>query len=230
MATDIENNFSPALVVRCMRSVFRIRDLIDAHVALAKPILREVIDNLKQESIALGKSLPNFTVDSPDGLVDYTKSITEWIGHNLGILQREGLRHNYLHMGNISLAGEIVDLDSIEKVLQNSGGGVRFAKDITSDWQNIDEEYKIPLVLLKDVRDSVVSCKKFIKHIKKLGYSTPSKESLSDSFLKSWRRAMNKSEIYSPVGTSFESLNSAVENMVYKGIRDGVGIARLSDY
>lgn len=41
---------------------------------------------------------------------------------------------------------------------------------------------------------------------------------------------MNKSEIYSPVGTSFESLNSAVENMVYKGIRDGVGIARLSDY
>jgi len=230
VAQDLEENFSPVLAVRCMRSVFRIRDLADARPELAKSMLRETIDNLKQESRVLGQQVPDFDVDNPNGLTEYVKSIIEWIGHNLGILKREGLTHNYLHMGNISLAGEVVDLDSIQKVVRVSKLKMVFTPSISPDWRMMNAEDGIPLALEKDIRDAVVSCKNFIKIMKKLGYTVDDGQTLSQAFLRGWRREIRNSELYASLGASYEKLDATVESMVLKGIRDGEALKRLSAY
>lgn len=214
MAEDFETNFQPVIAIRCMRSVFRIRDLYDSPDVIAKLMLKEAIDNLKQESIVLNKDIPDYNIDLQDGLKEYIKTIIGWVSYNLGILQKEGLCHNYLHMGNISLAGEVVDLDSMYKGIKKVFGKAMFSKDVPEHLKQENKKYGIPYFFYKDIRDSLFSCKKLIERIKKLGYEIPTEQEVNDIFMDSWLKGISEINLYESIGVPFEKLKNGLEQMV----------------
>lgn len=110
-AADLRKEFYPVLAVRLMRSVLRMRDLHDSAPELREAQLLEASRVLNHEAETLGKP-ERYDVTTPEGRERYFVALSGMLGKNLGILHRENFIHAYLHMGNLTLAGEIVDLDS----------------------------------------------------------------------------------------------------------------------
>lgn len=116
MARDLRDNFQPVLLVRLMRSALRVRDLSE-EPEKAQDMMTEACQSLNNE--AKGLELPGgYTAETKAGIDHWLQRIGMEYGKNLGILQREGLVHMFLHMGNLTLAGEVVDLDSISEVVK----------------------------------------------------------------------------------------------------------------
>lgn len=111
---DFNEQFEPIIVIRLMRSVFRVRDFRDADSTQAQAMVAEACKNLTYESEALGEG-KKFEAETRKGQEEWLRFINYWYGKNLGIMQTKARVHGYLHMGNVTLAGEIVDLDSVER-------------------------------------------------------------------------------------------------------------------
>ena len=118
--------YKPTVAVRATRSIFRIRDVADsmknAEATHPLTMARESAKNLTIESKELsdpkkGEQGTVFEVETKEGFEKWCSFICYSLGKNMGILQREGYVHGYLHMGNVTLAGEIVDLDSVSKAV-----------------------------------------------------------------------------------------------------------------
>lgn len=116
MAKDIRDNFQPVLLIRLMRSVLRIRDLAEEPEKI-QSMLNEACRSLNNEARGL-EQLGGYEAETQAGKERLLQKMAYEIGKNLGILQREGYVHMFLHMGNLTLAGEIVDLDSVEHVVK----------------------------------------------------------------------------------------------------------------
>lgn len=117
MARDLRDNFQPVLMVRLMRSALRVRDLGE-EPEKTQYMIAEACQSLNNE--AKGLEQPGgYSAETKVGVDRWLQRISLEYGKNLGILQREGLAHMFLHMGNLTLAGEVVDLDSISEVLKN---------------------------------------------------------------------------------------------------------------
>ena len=168
---DMMRNFSPVIGIRLMKSVFRIRDLQDATPAQARIMLEEAVANLQTERRLLHQeeTVPEFTLSSVEGREAYLTQLAKWFGEGLGILMKTGQSHLFLHMGNLSLAGEIVDLDSVSKVLRTRQGKVSFG-DGANVYTAMHEEYHLPNCLIKDMRDIVFSLKKLVQALRAQGY------------------------------------------------------------
>jgi hypothetical protein len=82
---------------------------------------------------------------------------------------KTGQSHLFLHMGNLSLAGEVVDLDSVSKVLRTRSGKAYWA-DGANVYTTLNPEYQLPNCLVKDMRDIAISIKKLIQAMSSHGY------------------------------------------------------------
>ncbi len=169
---DLARDFSPVVGVRLMKSVFRIRDLQDATSEQARFMLEEAIANLQAEQRLLNKEAESNepSLESIEGREAYIKKLAKWFGEGLGILMRTGQSHLFLHMGNLSLAGEVVDLDSVGKVLRTRSGKAYWA-DGANVYRALNQEYRLPNCLVKDMRDIVISTKKLIHAMDSHGYN-----------------------------------------------------------
>ncbi|MCC7356908.1 hypothetical protein IT408_00140 [Candidatus Uhrbacteria bacterium] len=116
MARDVRDNFQPVLMVRLMRSVLRVRDLGEESEKIDQ-MIAEACQSLNNEARGLNQ-LGGYEAETKSGVDRWLLRVGMEYGKNLGILQREGLVHMFLHMGNVTLAGEVVDLDSISDVLK----------------------------------------------------------------------------------------------------------------
>lgn len=183
MASDMRENFEPILAVRAMRSVFRLRDLSDAETdEEAVAMMEESCTNLNHEAEQQNRPV-RFDSRTPEGREKWVRFIAYWTGKNVGIIHRLGMAHLFLHMGNLSLAGEVVDLDSVGPVIQRrrykkrpqdrlrhkdapfyheTPEGCAFISDEMGKHQSPDDQHRLPKCLAKDFRDSCFSFRQMV--------------------------------------------------------------------
>jgi hypothetical protein len=190
MARDIEEQFDPVIMIRVMRSIFRLRDLRDADTPTeVRLMVEEACDNLNVEMEARGEDV-RFDSSSKEGREKWLNYISACYARNIGLLHAQGLSHLFLHMGNLSLAGEVVDLDSITAYMKKKTFvGLPDEKDSwlkkfkndplfreTEDGCAIsamplmkepDVRFGLPKPMVKDMRDLCFSVRMIIKGLGK---------------------------------------------------------------
>lgn len=184
MAQDLMENFDPMIAIRAMRSVFRLRDLSDATSQdEVNAMLEEACANLNHEAAQQDRP-ERFDPKTREGRERWIKFIAFWTGKNVGIMQREGLAHIFLHMGNLTLAGEVVDLDSVSSVIQRrhyqarpkdrerhkkepfyheTSNGCVFIHEDMGKHRTSDDRFGLPRCIIKDFRDSCFSFRQMLR-------------------------------------------------------------------
>lgn len=173
-----EDGFNPVIEVRCMRSVLRLRDLKDASDSDKMELIKEAIKSLNIEMQYLGEEI-RFDAETLEGRKKWLEFVTFWIGKNTGIMHGTGLIHMFLHMGNLTLAGEVIDLDSVQPVLKKGKGSGSSYKDQpfynktedgyayidvgAGEHRKPDDRFGLPKCLVKDIRDACFSFRMLIK-------------------------------------------------------------------
>lgn len=221
-ARDITKNFQPVIGIRLMRSVFRVRDFRDAsNNHEAKLILDEAMDRLNQEALAIGEEPPGFCLEQPEKRELFIRFICYWYGKNLGILQGSGRSHQFLHMGNLTLAGEIVDLDSVAKVLRTRKDRVYLAEG-ANNFRATHPRFLIPNCLIKDIRDMVISIKKLLKKFKDIGYPIPDKRVACQAFIDGFTNGFGEQEPFTGIGISGARMKDIARTIVTEAIIDQI--------
>jgi hypothetical protein len=116
MMKDLRENFEPVVLVRLMRSIFRVRDLLESDPKQVLAMIEEACQALSYEAEALGKK-DHFDGTTPEGREAWAERVAFEVGKNVGIMHQAGMVHLFLHMGNLTLAGEVVDMDSVNPVV-----------------------------------------------------------------------------------------------------------------
>ncbi len=217
---DLRANYNPAVVVRLMRSIFRLRDWVDASADERLAMMREACGNVNAEQQALGGET-KFDADTEVGREQWVQFVGFWLGKNVGITHGQGLVHSYLHMGNLTLAGEMVDLDSVREVV--SVGGKKKAeqspigKPLPDDRQfafiDADEFGKfaapsgeagqqgLPKCLIKDFRDVCFSLKMFLQNSRDL-FSNFDRKKLGDAVVLGYTEGLGGHDSFATIGYS----------------------------
>lgn len=220
-----EEGFSPVIEVRCMRSVLRLRDLKDAPAEARMELIKEAVNSLNIEMQYLGIE-KRFTAETPEGLKEWMNFIAYWFGKNMGIMHSEGTVHNYLHMGNLTLAGEIVDLDSVYPVVKTGkGNGARFANEpcftrtedgyayLTSgtlEFIRLDDDFGLPISVLKDLRDVCYSLRAIRNKVPEIKSSISLKD-IKKQIAKGYRDGLGDEDPFKDIGITSHDLIKAVK-------------------
>lgn len=234
------DGYQPVSLVRLVRSVFRLRDFKDADAETRLAMMEEVERCLNVEAKELGRS-ERFDLHSREGREAWLKHISEWIGEGLGIMHSKGLVHIFLHMGNMTLAGEIVDLDSVQPVVKRGKGAGKLQSDqpffrTTSDGyayidpavgqhRKPDEKFGLPKCLVKDLRDASFSMRMVLKEVwSEMDGVTPElRRELAGYFFKGYESKFGGAEPFEDIGVSGEGLRRALrgilDEVVVKGKR-----------
>lgn len=221
-ARDVKKDFQPVIAIRLMRSVFRIRDLVDAESPdQARFMLEEAIDNLKKEAHTLGLDEPPFSLHEAKGREAFVEFLATWYGKNLGILMKNGQSHQFLHMGNLTLAGEVVDLDSVGKVIQLRQGKAYFS-DGANNFRTLHPRFGIPNCLVKDIRDTVISIKKLLRAMKANGYAATKTASITESFVQGYTDGLGEHEPYLSINVSNQQLKTIAGTIAQEALDQGV--------
>ena len=222
--------YNPAIEVRCMRSVLRIRDLKDAPQEFRQEMIKEAIKSLNIEMQYMGNEL-RFDAESPEGRKKWLEFITFWIGKNLGIMHSAGMNHSYLHMGNLTLAGEIIDLDSVNKIIKTGpGNGTEFEEQdyykknngsyaclnpALGDLADADERFDVPKVIAKDMRDICFSFRMMLKKIPELRQESDKRE-LAKKILEGYIEGLGDSDPFKAVDITKDKLIRVMEQIAEK--------------
>lgn len=245
MARDLMENFEPILAVRAMRSVFRLRDLSDAtSLTEANAMLEESCANLNHEA-AQQERPERFNPKTPEGRDRWLKFIAYWTGKNVGIIHREGMAHLFLHMGNISLAGEVVDLDSVSPVLQRrryqarpqdrerhknepfyhpTPEGCVFISENMGRHQMPDDLYGLPKCLTKDFRDSCFSFYLMLRRglTRVMGFDRTDNLAVAREMIRGYEEGIGDAEPFAEIGITNARLRKVfaafAENSVGRGM------------
>lgn len=172
-------DYDPVMIVRLVREALRLRDFVDAKTREERlAMLEEVCRNLNIENQEL-KIDKRFSHVTKAGREDLQRFVARSAGKNAGILHGNGEAHLFMHMGNWTLAGEVVDLDSVGKIVGESkskkpvnepfstpqkDGKTKFVGYDMGQYRGEDAEYGLPKGVVKDLRDSGTSVRLFLTH------------------------------------------------------------------
>jgi hypothetical protein len=229
------DGFRPVVEVRLMRSVLRLRDFLDADPGLRQEMLDEACRCLNIEQQTLGFD-QRFEAKSPEGRRAWLAFMVGAIGKNLGILHRHGLVHMFLHMGNLTLAGEIVDLDSVQPVVKRGkgggegktgepffskyDGGYAYIDSAVGEHRLPDGRWGIPRCVLKDFRDASFSFRKILKEIPELGGADIRRE-LAEEMVREYVAGLGSDEPFADIGITRERLEQVLKEVVEIQIANG---------
>lgn len=230
---DLDEEFNPVEAVRLMRSVFRWRDVVEARSETEQnEMLSEACKNLNLEAQELGQRA-GFEVETAGGKQRWMNFITRWVGKNMGILHREGLIHTFLHMGNLTLAGEVVDLDSVQNVVSTkriagakqqpfatkvgeTGGKYAYIDPAIGRHRLPDSEFGLPKCLLKDLRDGCFSVRAFLREVRK--FQDVDRAPLVKAMQEGYDEGFGNGEPFQAIGISrdrlCEVLNQLAERII----------------
>ena len=202
-----------------MRSIVRWRDLKDEkNVLQRQEYIKEACKNLKIEADELSLGATQFENEK-----EWLKFIIYWIGKNLGLLHANGLIHGFLHLGNLTLAGEIVDLDSVQPVIvKKTGEGKKYRGEnffnersdgtyvvINPDfiYRNKESRFGLPKCIYKDYRDSCFSVRALLNTLKSENFIIEDERNLlSSEFIRGYEEGFGNKEPYDQIGISRERL------------------------
>lgn len=153
----------PVLMVRLLKCKSRIRDVVEAAPDVQRAEFEDAFRVLNHEA-KIEKRDVQYDTSDPESVKDYLVKFAEWNAQNLAVLHNNGMAHHYLNGHNITLAGEMVDLDSATRVVVESWlEGTHLPQgEAHQAW---DKEYKIPRVILRDVRDMIYAFRSFLSSI-----------------------------------------------------------------
>ncbi len=253
MVKDIHEMFDPVVMVRVMRSVFRLRDFTDGTREQQLAMLEEACQNVNYEQATLGL-LNRFNVKTSEGREAFLEFIANWYGKNAGILHGEGFVHIFLHRGNLTLAGEIVDLDSVHPMLKRivfhgkpenksrwmseqqidqpftkatNEGCVIINPDVGLHRQP-DERFRLPKCFVKDIRDLCFSLRMVLKEDWfKEQKNTQIRKRISQGLIKGYLDGLNQQSPLQAIGISREQMIEAFEAIANEVVRDGKNMSPI---
>ena len=232
---DAGQGFRPIIEIRLMRSILRLRDLKDASEAEQAKMLDEACECLNIEAQALGRD-DRFEAKTTEGKRKWLEFITESIGKDVGILHGQGLVHLFLHMGNLTLAGEVVDLDSVQSVVHQGDGsgksyenqpfftrtkkGYACVSSAVGGHQRPDSRFGLPRCIIKDFRDACFSLHVILKGVPGLVSSKIRKE-LAREMVKGYSEGLGGAEPFAILGVSNEKLKEVLSVIADEVIGEG---------
>lgn len=253
MIRDFEKMFQPVIALRLMRSVFRLRDLKDANEREAPFILEEACASLNHEAQALGLQ-ERYACHTREDRERWLESIAEMFGKNLGILHGAGLVHQYLHMGNLSLAGEIIDLDSVQKLvltvpfrgksenkdawlektrMENSASffqetekGCAFVNPEIGGFVKPDPRFELPKALTKDFRDLCFSLRMIGKN---MSVTVEARQMMAEKLIAGYVEGLGAGDPWQVIGVGKERLLEVVYEIADEVVAKGQSMPRILD-
>ena len=250
---DFEQKFQPVIALRLMRSVFRLRDLKDANEREAPFILEEACASLNYEAQALGLE-ERYSVETVEDRERWLESIAEMFGKNLGIMHGSGLVHQYLHMGNLSLAGEIIDLDSVQKLVlavpfrgksenkdawlektraennpsffQETDKGCAFVNPEIGGFVKPDPRFGLPKAVTKDFRDLCFSLRMIGKN---MSVSVKARQIMAEKLVAGYVDGLGLEDSWKVIGVGRERLLEVVYEIADEVVAKGQSMPRILD-
>lgn len=113
----IDDDFKPVIEVRAFATRARIADILDTDYEPKKVLVGDARRIVGQELSS--KSLSD---------MDYLKWFGKVLGRSVGLMHKNGWYHQYLTSHNITLDGRIVDLDSLEQLVDHWEGNEDYAE------------------------------------------------------------------------------------------------------
>ncbi|MBI5229776.1 MAG: hypothetical protein HY981_00505 [Candidatus Magasanikbacteria bacterium] len=195
--------YHPVIVIRLQRTPYRIKDFDkepDAHIR--RQILDHALNVVSWEQKFHDPSFPGLSAEKIDDIEKYLLLMAEWIGRNLGVLQRNGYFMRYFNSGNVTMAGELVDLDSLFSVFKKKktkrGEEYIFDGSGLAGYEGEEAQFHIPKFIYKDIRDAVLACYKIFTAIKEIlpaiGLTSLHRRSMGLKFVDSYASALNDGE------------------------------------
>lgn len=245
---DVREAYEPAIAVRLVRSVLRLRDLKDADPMMAKAMMLDACQSLNVEMEALGSS-ERFDVSTEAGLQHWAEFVSGWFARNVGIMHGRGQIHQFLHMGNLTLAGEVVDLDSVASGI----GKVRYQglPEVKAAWdakksselpffravpqggyyvgeqaghhRGPDDRFGLPKCIVKDLRDVAFSMRMFLKEVPERVHASwkPDVSRIATSMVQAYLEGYGGGKGFEAVGVSRERISAVFEEMCREVVERG---------
>ena len=157
-------------------------------------------------------------------------------------MHKEGIAHVFLHMGNLTLAGEAVDLDSAQNVVKTGKGSGKEYEDepfftrsgegyayISPDIQGHrwpDQRFSLPKCLIKDMRDSCFSFRTLLKGSPELKAEVSTND-LADKMVQGYLEGLGASEPFTSIGVTREKICSVMREIAQEVIGEGAFYAPI---
>jgi len=225
MRRNFREQFTPVILTRLVRSVFRLRDIVD-EPARREAMLDEACDVLNREMTLLGQPA-SFETRTPQGREQWMEHTAGLQGKNLGLMHANNFVHGYLHMGNLTLAGEIVDLDSVTPLIREkktvadedrdlpffheTEKGCAFLDPKTLGYQRPDPAFGLPMLLIKDMRDLCFSIRQSIRNLTTL--KPADRARVAARMADAYEQALQGREPYAAIGIANSALVNAFRSM-----------------
>lgn len=205
----IKDDSWPYMGVRVMKCNGRIQELDDATERRSE-LFQHAIKIFNREIKDLGLDIPTVEYDHPETHPTFFKTFASRLGHNVAVLLNTGVRHGNLHSANISLAAEVLDLTTVQKVAKQE------ESDPKNVYRGLSQEY------LKDMRDMVYSLNRLLDGSKKLGVNVPDARTIAKSFLDGFSQAADE-EAMNQQGIRMADaqhwMEKIVTHVIIKGLR-----------
>lgn len=252
MAADLKKDFEPVIVIRLMRSVFRLRDMKEAldrgDGAAVLKMIEEACQNLNYEAEALGWP-DRFDGKTSEGRERWLRFIAGWFARNTGIMHRLGQVHIGLHMGNVTLAGEVVDLDSVGAAVEEkkfrgkpenrakwleafrgrpffreTDDGCVMTNDLVYHYKTADARFGLPKSVVKDIRDVCFSTHLMLRKIMPAvpGGRTLDAKAVAAEMARNYAEALGGETVFTKLGVGPEKLRAVFEEVAKEVVGRGV--------
>lgn len=189
--------YQPVIAVRLQRNPYRIKDF-DQEVdpAVRRKILVHALNVVSWEQKLQNKDFPQLSAESWQDVLVYLKLMASWTAKNLAVLENMGKFMKFFNSGNVTMAGELVDLDSVvDAVKKNKDGSFKVKEDNVVGYAGNHEEYDLSRFVYKDMRDAIMSLYKMYTAIKEvcpeLGHGGLFRREMSDEFLSVYEQSLS---------------------------------------
>lgn len=226
--------YHPVIVVRLQRTPYRIKDFDqESSLEIRRQILDHALNVVSWEQKFRDSFFPDLSAEKLDDIAQYLCFMAESMGHNLGVLQRNGYFMQYLNSGNVSMAGELIDLDSLVSVFKNKktkdGEDLVFDNSGLADYEGEEQYYHIPKFIFKDMRDAVLACYKVYTAVKEvlpsIGLKSVHRQKMGLKFTDSYASALKEGEGMARI-VSKTSLIEVCQSIVTTRFIEGATLAR----
>ncbi len=185
---DASEQNRPYMGVRLLRSNRRIEEYVESENGKdKKDMLLAVYGAFNEEAKLEKRDTPQLQIDNPEHQRMYFDTMFKQHIKNLALLISHGLTYYHMHSSNLTLMGEIVDTAAVKSININKLPG--FENDDISARTNMYRDVRVGY--MKDMRDCVLSLRKYWRALGKDGYTTPTREEMMTMALETFQSNYN---------------------------------------